>query len=219
MDRKIILPHKTVDLGTSELLADLTTFDPADWTHVTLPPKWTVTPERITGGSPDEPTHGQVFYAKPFYGDVVLEFDGRIIPPSFHDLIWFWNTRFDKEPWSAGYLGCLAGWWSNMAGIEKLPDFIPTSVGPSHDTVPGQWYHIVSGSCGPTSFIVVDGKLVSYFIDPEPIDPARPGYVGFGVYESYAEYKNLKVYRPNWQERTARYVPGSKYVGRQFVEV
>lgn len=210
---RIDLLDKTIDTAASEVLADLAWIDPSDWTLVKHAPKWTVTPETISGGGPDESTHGQVFYAKPFFGDVLLEFDARIVPPSYHDLVWFWNTRFDAEPWSGGYLGCLAGWWSNMAGIEKLPDYVPSAIAPSHATAPGTWYRIVSGSCGHAHFIVVDGKLVTYFSDAAVPDPSKPGYVGFGVYESHAEYKNLRVLRPHWEPRVPRYLPGSERHG------
>lgn len=210
---KIELLDKTIDTAKSEILADLTTLNPADWTIVKHTPKWTVTPDRVTGGSPDEPTHGQIFYSCPFMGDVLLEFDARIIPPSYHDLVWFWNTRFDAEPWSAGYLGCLAGWWSNAAGIEKLPKYIPSAIAPSHATEPGKWYHIVSGSCGSAHFIAADGKLVTYFSDADVPDPTKPGYVGFGIYESHAEYKNLKVLRPHAEPRCPQYEPGSRHHG------
>lgn len=209
----IDLLDKTIDTERSEVLADLTPFVPGDWTLIKHAPKWTVTSGRIAGGSPDEPTHGQVFYRRPFAGDVLLEFEARIIPPSYHDLVWFWNTRFDAEPWSAGYLGCLAGWWSNSAGIEKLPAYVPSAIAPSHATEPGKWYHIVSGSCGPAHFIVVDGKLVTYFSDADVPDPAKPGYIGFGIYESHAEYAHLRVLRPFAIPRQPVYEPGTRRLG------
>ena len=123
---KIDLIDRTIDLGASELLRSFDVFDPAEWTIVRHSPKWIAEPTRISGGGPAEPTHGQIFCATPVVGDVVLEFDARIIPPSYHDIVWFWNVRLDKEPWSAGYLGCLGGWWSGMAGIEKLPSLTST---------------------------------------------------------------------------------------------
>ena len=197
-------------LADCELLYDFKTFDPADWTIIRHTPKWVVQPDRISGGGPDEPHHGQIFFKTPVKGDVVMEFDARIIPPSYHDLVWFWNTRLDVEPWSAGYLGCLGGWFADMAGIEKLPAFRPSAIAPSFPTEPGRTYHIVSGSLGPEHFIAVDGRLVTYFADEDVPDPAQPGYFGFGVYESHAEYRNLRVYRPNPKVRPLAYEPGTR---------
>lgn len=206
----IIVIGNTLRLADCDLLHEFKTFDPADWTIVKHTPKWIVEPNRISGGGPDEPHHGQIFFKTPVKGDVVLEFDARILPPSYHDLVWFWNVRFDAEPWSAGYLGCLGGWFADMAGIEKLPVYRPSAIAPSFPTEPGRTYHIVSGSLGFEHFIAVDGKLVTYFADEDVPDPSQPGYFGFGIYESHAEYRNLKVYRPKPKPRPLVYEPGTK---------
>ena len=213
--RTFTMLTKTLDLAKSKVLYRFDTFNPKDWTIVKGAPKWTVAGKKITGGSPDEPTHGQIFFRKPVKGDVVLEFDAKILPPSYHDLVWFWNTDFDGDPWGDGYLGCLGGWWSGMAGIEKLPDYLVSSIAPSFPTRPGKTYHIISGSLGASHFIIVDGKLVTYFADKNFPDPKRPGHFGFGIYESHAEYSNLTVYRPHWTEKPdPAYVPGTKRAKR-----
>ena len=214
-DKEIIVIGNSLRLSECELLHSFETFDPAQWSIVKHTPKWTVEPGRIVGGGPDEPHHGQIFFNEPVKGDVVLEFDARILPPSYHDIVWFWNTRFggSPEPWSAGYLGCLGGWYADMAGIEKLPDYKPSAIAPSFRTEPGRWYHIVSGSLGFEHFIAVDGKLVTYFADAAVPDPSKPGHFGFGIFESHAEFTRLKVYRPHPTPRPLAYLPGSK-VGR-----
>ena len=214
-DKEIIVIGNSLRLSECELLHSFETFDPAQWSIVKHTPKWTVETGRIVGGGPDEPHHGQIFFNEPVKGDVVLEFDARILPPSYHDIVWFWNTRFggSPEPWSAGYLGCLGGWYADMAGIEKLPDYKASAIAPSFRTEPGRWYHIVSGSLGFEHFIAVDGKLVTYFADAAVPDPSKPGYFGFGIFESHAEFTRLKVYRPHPTPRPLAYLPGSK-VGR-----
>ena len=197
-DEELAVIGNRLRLSECELLHSFDTFDPADWTIVKHTPKWVVRPDRIVGGAPDEKHHGQIFFRTPVSGDVVMSFDARIVPPSYHDIVWFWNTRLgDAEPWTAGYLGCLGGWYSNMAGIEKLPKFVPSAIAPSFETEPGRWYHIVSGSLGAEHFIAVDGRLVTYFSDEAVPDPSTPGYFGFGVFESKAEFAHLRVYRPH----------------------
>ena len=206
---EITVLGNVIRLQECELLRSFDRFDQADWTIVKHTPKWKVSPERISGGGPDEPHHGQIFYKTPVKGDVVMEFDARIVPPSYHDIVWFWNVRFGAEPWSAGYLGCLGGWYADMAGIEKLPDYRPSAIAPSFPTEPGRWYHIVSGSIGFEHFISVDGALVTYFADEDVPDPEEPGYFGFGIFESHAEFANLKVYRPRARTRPLVYAPGT----------
>ena len=208
---EITVIGNTLRLSESELLHSFDKFDPSDWTIVTHSPKWMVEPDRITGGGPDEPHHGQIFFKEPVKGDVVLEFDAKILPPSYHDIVWFWNTRFggEPEPWSAGYLGCIGGWYADMAGIEKLPSYRPSAIAPSFPTEPGRWYHIVSGSLGFEHFVAVDGRLVAYMADADVPDPAEPGYFGFGIFESHAEFRRLKVYRPHPAVRPLAYEPGT----------
>ena len=207
--REFTILCKKLDLASSEVLYKFDSFDAAEWTIVRGTPKWTVSKKKIVGGGPDEQTHGQIFFRKPVKGDVVLEFDARIVPPSYHDIVWFWNVDFDAKPWGAGYLGCLGGWWSDLAGIEKLPDYTVSSIAPSFSTEPGRKYHVVSGSIDGSHFIFVDGKLVTYFADGA-YPKGRPGYFGFGIYESMAEYSNLTVYRPRWTQIDRAYVPGTK---------
>lgn len=210
---KIELLRQTIELEKCELLREFTVFDKEEWSLVRHTPEWKVEPDLIRGGSSDEKTHGQIFCRTPFTGDVILEFEARIVPPSYHDIVWFWNTKLiDEEPcWSGGYLGCLAGWWSNMAGIEKLPAYDPSAIAPSHDTKSGVWYHIVSGSSGDEHFICVNGKLVTYVADSHPADITTPSHIGFGIYESNCEYRKLKVWRPKSVPRSPKYLPGSEF--------
>ncbi len=208
---EIAVIDKILRLEDCETLYSFETFNPADWRVFRHLRQWEIGAKSIRGGGPDAPRHGQVFFKTPVKGDVVMAFDARIIPPSYHDLVWFWNVRFGKRPWSAGYLGCLGGWYGDLAGIEKLPDYTPSIIAPSFATRPGRWYHIVSGSMGSVHFIAVNGRLVSYFSDREIPDPSEPGFFGFGFFESHAEYRNLRVYRPKPVARTLKYIPGTQF--------
>ena len=105
-DRVFTVIDKRLDLSASEVLYRFDRFDPADWQTVRGTPRWQVLPGKIVGGGPDEPTHGQIFFREPVVGDVVMEFDARIVPPSYHDLVWFWNVdlgekRGERDTWDA----------------------------------------------------------------------------------------------------------------------
>ncbi|MCQ2353406.1 MAG: hypothetical protein MJ033_08040 [Victivallaceae bacterium] len=219
MARVFSLIDKEIDLDRSELLMAFDKLDISDWPYVNRAPAWRVENNQMIGGSPDEATYGEIFYKTPFSGDVVLEFDAEILAPSYHDLIWFWNTRLHlgderakyPEIWGDGYLGCLGGWYANLAGIERTPAYQPSVIAPSCPVEAGKSYHIVSGCTGHRQFIAVDGKLVTYFTDPNPPDPATPGYIGFGIFESCAAYWNLKVWRPHVVDVPLKYVPGTQW--------
>lgn len=203
-DKIVLLPERQIDLAKCERLYRFETFDPADWSITRNPPKWSCEGSRIVGDVEGRPCHGQVFYREPVAGDVVLSFDAELLPPCDHDLVWFWNVHLDRDPWGAGWLGCLGGWWGNLAGIERMPDMDPAAIAAACPITPCRRYHIVSGSAEGRQFIAVDGQLVVYFPDTErPCD--EPGYFGFGVYESCAAYSNLEVYRPRIEPRVCSY--------------
>ena len=199
-----------LDLDGSELLHSFDTFRKEDWTVFKhgSEPKWEFRGETLAGGGLAETRHGQVFYKTPVKGDVVLEFDARTIAPSYHDIVWLWGARFDEEPWNAGFLGCLGGWWDDLAGIESLnAGYEPSAIHVHEKLVPGRWYHIVSGTVRGIHFIVVDGKLVTRYAASVPKD--REGYFGLGFYESYCEFAHLKVWRPKTTPVTRRYAAPS----------
>lgn len=215
--RPIRLIGCELDLDKSEVLHRFKTFDPADWTITRNPAKWKVEPDGITGGEVDNPYTGQIFYKTPVKGDVVLEFDAQLVPPSYHDFVWVWNAEFEptgKKAWKSGYLASLGGWWDNLSGIERLPKFEPQVVSSGFQLEPGRTYRVVSGSSEGRHFIAVDGKLVTWFIDREAGIPDRPGYFGFGVYRSMVRYSNLTVYRPKVSWIPHGYEPDTKRTAR-----
>ncbi len=208
--REIKLVAQTIDLDKSAILYDFRTFNPADWTITRHAPPWKVTAEAIEGGKPDEDQHGQIFFKDPVQGDIVLEFDAELVGDSYHDIVWWWATSLDQQPWGAGYLGCLGGWWNNLSGIEKTPSYTPCCIIPTTPIERGRKYHIVSGGIGAVQFIVVDGNLSCYMTDPDPAT-VRGGHFGFGVYHSHVRYTDLKVYRPCWTNDRHDYPLDSEY--------
>jgi hypothetical protein len=149
---------------------------------------------------------GQIFSAADFPSDVVLEFDAWTVPPSGHDIIWWWDARVNAagDNWESGYLGALGGWYDNQAGIERL-----VCVGqkrsaqimartPLVKIAPGGKHRICSGSVDGLAFIFDNGKLIMEFREP-PQNPTRKGRIGFGVYQSHIKISGLKVYKPEVQ--------------------
>lgn len=141
---------------------------------------------------------GLIYSRQQFYGNILLDFYGRLIPPCANDL----NFTFRADGWdyehndaSIGYIGGLNGWWTNQAGLEKYPGCkLRALSGFRAET--GREYHIQTGIVDATCFLFVDGELVVTLSDPEPIQKEGCGRVGLGVYCSQAEFRDLKVYRP-----------------------
>lgn len=143
--------------------------------------------------------HGQIFSDKIFPSDIVMEFDAELIPPSNHDLIWWWNAQMneDSSDWVEGYLGALGGWFTNQAGIEKISRKASsiTVMTPLFKVESGRKYRIHSGSINNTDFLFVDGVLIIEFQNTTKKNESG-GRVGFGVYQSQLKISNLIVYKP-----------------------
>jgi hypothetical protein len=201
--RKINLVGKLIDLADSPVLHKFKSFHADDWI-IAGKPKWEVTDNLIIGG-PEQNTHGQIFYKIPHCGSIVMEFEARLIAPSNHDIVWWYQTDLDSKPWGRGYLAALGGWYRNLAGIESVPDFALSATSNSFPVEPDQWYHIVSGVVNNHHFIVVDDSVVFELFDPNPLPDNHSGHFGFGIFQSHVEYRNLTVYSPKWQTIEEKY--------------
>ena len=143
-------------------------------------------------------------------GDILMDFDGELVPPCANDL----NFVFKTDGWDAakqdagsGYIGGLNGWWEGKAGIEKYPACSPSAQTALFSAVSGVRYHIQTGCIEGHCFLFVDGKLIVELSDPHYHDFAQFGRFGFGTYCSKARYSNLTVYRPLWKKRALSYTP------------
>ena len=204
---KLNLISHEIDPACAEVLCDLRTTSASEWTIRRGTGRWEIADGVIRGfytpGS--EALHGQIFHEKPLTGDVMLEFDARLPAPSRHDLVWLWQTSFESTPWGEGWLGCLGGWYGNYAGIEKLPTFEPSAIFAARPLETDRFYRIVSGSVGGIVFIALDGELLLRFADPHPVSPEKSGHIGFGLYQSNVEYRNIRVLRPHPLPRRPAY--------------
>ena len=202
--KKICLVGKIIDLSSSSVLHEFKSFNADGWTAVGKP-KWEITNSSIIGG-PEALTHGQLFYKTPCQGDIIMEFDARLIAPSDHDIIWWYRISLETKPWGRGYLACLGGWYRNLAGIESVPDFALSATSNSCRVEPGEWYHIVGGVIGNHHFIEVNGRVVLELLDPNSLPANHNGHFGFGVYQSHVEYRNLLIYAPKWKTVVEKYL-------------
>lgn len=150
---------------------------------------------------------GILYSRRSFAEDVLLEFEGRTVPPCSNDLNFTWCAQgWDAAAGDAGisYIAGLAGWWENKVGIERYPDCRVRAATPLFGFEPGRTYFIQAGSVVGHCFVFIDGKLGIELFDPEPIDPCRYGKVGIGTYASWIQVRNFRVRsicsRPLYQE-------------------
>lgn len=202
--RKYFITGKRIDLAKSKLIYE-TEFDDLNGWEKIGNADWQTESRGLLGSYKGKGLHGQIFLEKEFSGDVIMEFDTCTVLPSNHDIIWWWHTEIRGGKWGKGYLGCLEGWWSGKAGIEKLPEGQLFGATPLFGFELGKMYHVVSGSIGGRCFIAVDGKLVFELLDPDPFPAGHKGRIGFGIYQASVRYEKLKAYVPYWEKHCESY--------------
>lgn len=142
---------------------------------------------------------GGIIYLKNNYpGDIMLDFYGRTVAPSSHDLNFTWHSEgwdYEKNDAGISYIAGLNGWWTGKTGIEKYPKCDVQSMTSLLEFIPGRIYHIQAGTIGQYSFIFVDGKLAVEMKDTEPIDSSIYGKVGFGCYCSHVQFSGFRLYK------------------------
>lgn len=152
---------------------------------------------------------GGLIYTKQSFGcDVLLDFEGRTVPPSNHDLNFSWCAAgwdYEADDAGIGYIAGLGGWYDNKTGIEHYPECEVKSLTQAFQLEAGRTYRIQAGSIGGHCFLFVDSRLIMEMHDPDPIDPSKHGRVGLGVYASHAQFRNVKVYEINWRAREQAY--------------
>jgi hypothetical protein len=156
-----------------------------------------------------ENSAGMMVSRDDFFGDVALEFDARTIPPCTHDVDCMWNGSWDSVTGMRGtaYVAGLQGWWTGKAGIEKSPEYKMNACTPLFKLEPGRVYHVIAGSAEGHCFLAVDGLLLIEVTDPEPINAAKHGKIGFEAYCSMFAVRNIKVKKVRWASELMQYAP------------
>ena len=166
--------------------------------------EWHVEDGWLTGYL-EEDAGGLIYSWKHYPGDILMEFEGRTVPPYDNDL----NFTFCANGWDAekndakeSYIAGLSGWWTGKTGVERAPEYKLQAMSGLHDLVPGKTYRIHAGRVGNWVFIFIDGKLA---VEMQDTDPIAFGRVGFGVYACKAQFRNFKLYKPYSEEFKTTY--------------
>lgn len=202
--------EKEIDLFNSEVLLD------EDFTEMSFEQNWEIASGEwwlekgwLTGRH-RENTGGMLYSKANYPGNILLDFEGRTIPPCNNDLNFVWNTEgwnHEKNDAGRGYIGGLSGWWEGKTGFEHYPECTFRAGTPLFNFEPGRIYHIQAGSINGHCFIFVDNKLIVEGIDPTPIDSSKYSKIGLGTYCSHIQVRKLKVRKINWKPYFLSYKP------------
>lgn len=204
----LFLLGKTIDLSRSPILyqSDFSTADA--WTGWFIASgTWTIADGWLTGSCPAE-SGGMIFLDRRFPDDLVLEFEGRTVPPCDHDLNFVWRSAgWDRErdDAAAAYIGSLNGWWDGKLGIERYPEGGLNAMSGLFTSQAGQTYQVLAGAIGGHCFLQVDGCLALEMTDPDPLQGPGQALVGLGCFAGSAAFRRLRVRQARWEVRAQRY--------------
>jgi len=170
--------------------------------------EWRVRDGWLNGRNPDNKP-GVILSRLDFPGNVLLEFEGRTVPPSTHDIDMMWNASWDDERGERGdaYVAGIQGWWEGKVGIERSPGYTLNAATPLFPFEPGRTYRIQAGSIDGHCFVAVDGRLLLELTDADPIDSAVHARVGFEAYASHIQVRHLSVRSIVWERCERSYAP------------
>ena len=92
-----------------------------DFTDSDLTKRWEVTGgDWVCGGGVCKGVYrenggGLIYTHEQFYGDIMLDFYGTIIPPCNNDLNWSFRAKgwdYEANDADIGYIAGLSGWWT-----------------------------------------------------------------------------------------------------------
>ena len=169
---------------------------------------WTMNKGWLTGRNPDE-SAGMALLKQNFPGNILLEFEGRTVYPSTHDIDFMWNGEWSDKLNSCGvgYIGGLSGWWSGRTGIEKSPGYKLRATTKNFMLEPGRIYKVQAGSINGHCFIFIDGKEIIEVNDPEPIDNTKYGKIAFTAWRSHVQIRNIVIRNIVWKSVEMGYKP------------
>ena len=198
---------KEIDLENSKVLYDEKTTKEAFENHWDIKSgEWCYDDGWFAGRNPEN-NPGMIVSKANFFGNVMVDFIGKTVLPSTHDINVMWNGSWDevKNERDVAYVAGLEGWWEKKVGFEKSPEYILNAGTSLFDFEPGKEYHIQAGSIDGHVFVFIDGKLVLECTDPDPIDNKKYGRVGFEAYCSSIKIKDIVIRELAWRARKLSY--------------
>ena len=206
---KLQLISKEIDVSKSAVLFNkpITAENlKTDWETHNCP--WTVNDGWLTGKNPEE-SAGMALLKEDFLGNILLEFEGRTVYPSTHDIDFLWHGEWSDSLNSCGvgYIGGLSGWWTGRTGIEKSPDYKLRATTKNFMLEPGRTYKVQAGSINGYCFLFIDGKEIIAITDPDPIDNTKYGKVAFTAWSSHIQIRNIVIRQISWKPVEMEYTP------------
>jgi len=199
-----------VNLKDSELLFQQKSFDKETFESIFLikSGEWKVEDGWIVGKNPDM-CPGMIISKKDFFGNVMVEITAKTVAPSTHDINVMINGEWDNEKDIRGnaYVAGVEAFWHGNIGFEKSPEYKLTAATQLFSFDPDEEVNFKFGNIDGKIFVLVNDTLCLEITDPDPLDTAKYGKIGFEAYSSCWKFKDLKVYKLKYKKIEEYYNP------------
>ncbi len=207
-DGVIKLVAYEVDLNASEVLLSIDDFTEKDLNEHfdIMTGEWYVEDGWVVGKNP-KMCPGMIVSKEDFFGDVMLEITATMVAPSTHDINIMINGEWTENGRGNAYVAGLEAFWHGNIGFEKSPEYKLTAATQMMDFDPTKEYKFQLGNIGGKNFVLVNDRIGLEITDPNPIDSKKYGKIGVEAFSSWIKFKNLKVYRLNYEKVPEYYNP------------
>ena len=192
-----------VDLKNSELIFEKGDFDEKSFEEnfIVKSGEWCVEDGWVIGKNPNM-CPGMIISKSDFFGNVMVEITAKMVAPATHDINVMINGEWDEEKDERGmaYVAGVEAFWHGNVGFEKSPDYKLTAATPLFEFDPEAEHNFKMGNIDGKVFVLVDNELCLEITDPDPLDADKYGKIGFEAYSSWWKFKNLKVYKLNYEK-------------------
>lgn len=192
-----------VDLKNSELIFEKGDFDEKSFEEnfIVKSGEWCVEDGWVIGKNP-KMCPGMIISKSDFFGNVMVEITAKMVAPATHDINVMINGEWDEEKDERGmaYVAGVEAFWHGNVGFEKSPDYKLTAATPLFEFDPEAEHNFKMGNIDGKVFVLVDNELCLEITDPDPLDADKYGKIGFEAYSSWWKFKNLKVYKLNYEK-------------------
>ena len=209
-DGVVKLAFFDVDLKNSRLLHQVESFDDAAFAEnfEVKSGTWYAEDGWLVGKNP-QMNPGMIVSRGDYFGNVLVEITAKMVAPATHDINVMINGSWDEEKDERGlaYVAGVEAFWHGQVGFEKSPEYKLTAATPLFEFDPEKEHNFKMGNVEGKVFVLVDDWLCLEVSDPEPLDTAKYGKIGFEAYSSWWKFRDLKVYRLAFEKIIEYYNP------------
>ena len=201
--KKLLLLGKEIDYENSKIL--LKSAPDENWRNDWVPMSgtWDYKDGYLIGY--EQGNFGGILFSKQsFDKNIMMTYKVSTVLPATRDVNAVFCAHWDEKTDYLGvsYVCGLNGWYENKSGIERNEGFCALTS--SYYYEPGTEIEMTVGAINGHCFMFVDGKLITEYIDENPI---LDGHIGFSAYCTMLKIRDIEIREISYKERVQLYDP------------